>query len=458
MQTNALSRFLLVLFSMITVLLLVYTSQVNNISALSPSFFRIVIPDQSPSGNMDTEPFLKDKFGSLLPIDILSTSFFSDGRTLNGTIWLRNPINDIKHSDYVNSNLTFVMRIRGEVFPSWVYQVIIYPEIDGTWTQVLNEYEPYTTDEQQQVTKPLKIDYNHTGFFHHGERYIDLSLDLREIGLPDRYRVGFATGANKDGFVLEDWVYVQNVPPRVNIINFNWPENFVVKAGEDLRQKISVNSTELLAKQTIRPEDENKTDGIQVSFIPNVFKIPMDGITNVDLLVTTSEAVAVRNYSLPIRVNTFSEEGTYGNLSQAFTVQIAPPLSPMEKFSNSLSYYSFYLSFIPLIVTSIIALALSRIINTKTSVFSNLSITDIITIDASVIVGVLFFLTLEGAELASGEDRLYIGILTASIVYPFAISAVRVVVKGSPEYGMRFMIAGFVYLMIAIALIAFLRN
>jgi hypothetical protein len=408
---------------------------------------------------MDTEPFLRNKYGHLLPIDILSTSFFSDGRILNGTIWLENPITDARHSDYVNSHLNFTMNIRGQEDIYNAYQVVIYPEIDGTWTKVLYEYEPYVFGEQPQIKKPLEIAYNYSGFFHDGDRYIDLSLDLTRIGLPDSYWVSFATAAKKDVFTLQDYVYSRLVPPRLNRLTFNWPEDFVVRAGEESRQKILVNSTGLLSLQMITPEDANKTDGIQVSFIPSSFKVPRDGITKVDLLVKSSDAVPVRNYSLPIRINEVTEAGVTGNYTESLIIQIAPPLSSLEKFSNSLSTYAFYLSFIPLIITSIIALALSRIINTKTSVFSNLSITDIITIDASVIVGVLFFLTLGGEELSSGAtDRLYIGILTASIVYPFAISAVRVVVKGSPEYGMRFMISGFIYLMISIALIAFLRK
>ncbi len=55
-------------------------------------------------------------------------------------------------------------------------------------------------------------------------------------------------------------------------------------------------------------------------------------------------------------------------------------------------------------------------------------------------------------------NSLTIGLLTASIVYPFAISAIRVVIKGSAEPGLKFMIIGFIYLMIAIVIIAFLNQ
>ena len=82
---------------------------------------------------------------------------------------------------------------------------------------------------------------------------------------------------------------------------------------------------------------------------------------------------------------------------------------------------------------------------------------DILTVDASVIAGVLIFLTV-GAAFASGEAIQQVGILTASIVFPFAIAAIRTLIKGTvEEYGVKFMIAGFVYLMTSVILIALIQ-
>jgi DNA-binding beta-propeller fold protein YncE len=79
---------------------------------------------------------------------------------------------------------------------------------------------------------------------------------------------------------------------------------------------------------------------------------------------------------------------------------------------------------------------------------------DIITIDASVIVGVLIFITFtQGFDIA---EQTQITMITANIVFPFAISAV-VAVRNYDEFATRLMIAGFINLMISIILIAIMR-
>jgi YVTN family beta-propeller protein len=76
---------------------------------------------------------------------------------------------------------------------------------------------------------------------------------------------------------------------------------------------------------------------------------------------------------------------------------------------------------------------------------------EILTIDATVIIGVLLFLTLtEGFETS---EQYQINIITASIVFPFAISAIIGVTKHE-GFATRLMIAGFINLMISVVLIA----
>ena len=428
-------------------------SQICNALAVSPSFLRETWIDDKVSGNIDQEPYLRRNYGHL-PIDVVSSSFTSNGRFLNATLWLDNPIYEDRHSEYLDSNVTFMMTLSAEHTIA-DYLVTISPGPNNTWTKALYEFEPIRRGFDRTL-KPVATEYNYTDFFVDGNRYVKLDLDLNSIGLPSSYWVSFRTSANKDGLDLNDRIYNQAVPPRLNRYIFNWPEDLRIRAGEEFVGKLSINSTQLQIAQTFTPRDANETDGIRVRFSPPSLQIPTDGITTADLIIQTSPELPVANYSIPIRGDVLTAQGVTTNLSQSFTAQIVPPSSQLEKLSTSLSRYSFYLSFIPIIATSIIAISLSRVIKTKSSVFENLSMTEIITIDASVIVGVLFFLTLGGSEVSSGGN-LYMGILTASIVYPFALSAIWAVVKGAAEYGIRFMLSGFIYLMISIGLIAFLR-
>ena len=81
--------------------------------------------------------------------------------------------------------------------------------------------------------------------------------------------------------------------------------------------------------------------------------------------------------------------------------------------------------------------------------------TEIVGIDASIIVGVLFFLTIsEGFELS---EQMQITIVTANIIFPFAISAILAIIKHDKAYATRLMIAGFINLIISVILISMMR-
>ncbi len=77
----------------------------------------------------------------------------------------------------------------------------------------------------------------------------------------------------------------------------------------------------------------------------------------------------------------------------------------------------------------------------------------ILGINASVIVGVLVFLSLEGFNRSQQSEITFV---TASIVFPFVISVI-VTILGKNNFATRLMIAGFINLMISIILIVSLR-
>jgi hypothetical protein len=89
----------------------------------------------------------------------------------------------------------------------------------------------------------------------------------------------------------------------------------------------------------------------------------------------------------------------------------------------------------------------------------NESESKILAVDASVIAGFLIFLTIGASDFFEGKIIQQVEILTASIVFPFAIAAIRTLMKGNvEEYGIKFMIAGFIYLMTSVILIAFIQK
>jgi YVTN family beta-propeller protein len=84
----------------------------------------------------------------------------------------------------------------------------------------------------------------------------------------------------------------------------------------------------------------------------------------------------------------------------------------------------------------------------------NISKIDILGINAAVIAGVLIFLSLtEGFDVT---EQTQITIITANIVFPFAISAILAILNHE-KFATRFMIGGFINLIISVILIAIMK-
>ena len=85
-----------------------------------------------------------------------------------------------------------------------------------------------------------------------------------------------------------------------------------------------------------------------------------------------------------------------------------------------------------------------------------LSRADIGQIDASVIAGVIVFLTLGGLQLTEESQ---VTMITASIIFPFALSAmVAVLSKQAHRLAIRLMVAGFINLAISVILVVLIKS
>lgn len=501
---------LIILLVIIITLAIVSGIQFYNVFAESPSFSRDQLNDkltisesdmkneqfsdlpfdiQTDSGNIDDEYNSTDLIDDL-PVNILSATSISDGRFLNGTLWLSTPIYKQRHLDYVSSNLSFNMYISFVSSPNYVYGIRIVPERDGTWTKVIWENEPYhsLSENNMYTNKTLQTIHNYTGFFENGNRYIDLDLDLGTLGFPDSYFIEYNTSANNNGTSLNDLLIMRTtVPTLTNLVKFYWP-NFLnpieLRAGEEKSIDVLVKSTDLYTDIFNIISDADETDSFIIDFDPSRIYIPHNGLTQTKLIIKAPNNISSGHYILPVQRQSLTSGGVLDSPNnETINVEILPPYSTLEEASNLLKVNSSLSAFMPLIITSFIGLAFFRFLNKNSSSLISLTSGELIAIDVSVIVGVLIFLTIGGVELNpsdleiahdttlgtsqeyskdndqdSNRINLTVGLLTASIVYPFAISTIRVLVKGSAEYGIKFMVLGFAYLMVSLVILAFLHQ
>jgi DNA-binding beta-propeller fold protein YncE len=157
------------------------------------------------------------------------------------------------------------------------------------------------------------------------------------------------------------------------------------------------------------------------------------------------------HYLLSLIGNSLGFEPHQKNLLlNGYGIYIANFLTPI----GVINQISPFLSIGALFVVTAMSLIGSRrsAVSLSNNKSSTLSREDIIMTDATVIIGVLVFLSLSGSN---GSEQSQINIITAGIVFPFALSAMSSTI-GNNVLGGRLMIAGFINLMISMILVSIL--
>jgi len=426
-------------------------NQSFSLRAFEPAYW---YDDQSLSGNVDTSKYRDGNFTNFeeLPIDLWAGTYQSDGENLNVTLWLANIIDSENHADYVSMGLKYELDIYS-VNPIngtsaiKLYSIIGSPEEDGTWVRTIYQWSPPTA-EGIQLFKPVKQYYNYGDFFLQGLKYFNIPISLTEIGDPVSFNLDIHTFA-VNNTLYDNMPFILSVPPRINDIKIE-PLSLTARAGQSSSFDISIHGIELSARSNVSLHDANEEDDIGLSFEPDILEFDLNETQKTKLELNVPRDVQ-SGQIVPVDVilNITTIEGETGNISRTFSVEVLPPLSMQEQtLAFLVSIYGFY--WIPVVVAGAFGLWFTRGMNQKVIESLQLSHMDILTINASVIVGVLIFLTLGGSALF-----IQIGILTATIVLPFAISILVTLRYGQVRQGIKLTILGFVYLMVSVILIAF---
>lgn len=137
-------------------------------------------------------------------------------------------------------------------------------------------------------------------------------------------------------------------------------------------------------------------------------------------------------------------------------IQILPPMTTAEQITEQIAaglrFLGVSVTLIPVAVTLIAGIIISRFVDRHLllNALNELHTSDILQINATVIAGVLIFLTI--GHIFSTYQTL----LTTTIIFPFAISSIRIISRGIEEKGVSMAIDGFIYLMASVVVLSFL--
>ncbi len=349
--------------------------------------------------------------------------------------------------------------------------IYLHPDPDGNWTYQFFENHPF----EGTAERLIKSSKNNNDLYQNGKKFVHFPLDLETIGNPDEFAVQFQLNADTDYIglnflkdkgveLLSDITNWDTIPPGELLLKFNEPSGIKVSAGErvQVKEPISIDVIGLNVEERMILSDGNNTDDIVLSFNPTQIYLPLNGTKYTELTIETSrnlepkiyDAVSV-NISRGIVSSDSAELTDPINYNETVVIEILKPLALVDNLNNFL-IGDYGLFIIPLGITTIFAIFLSRRVDHK-AIAEKIGIQDLLSIDGSVIVGVLVFLSLGTLSSNQGVGFTLTAILTSTIVFPFALSAITTLLGRSIETGVKFTIPGFVYLMVSIILVAYIQ-
>jgi hypothetical protein len=334
------------LFIVLTNILILYNGLPAGVIALSPSFARQEITDDSnrwtivkanpgilftvktPSGNRDAEYGRNETKcitaqqrdsdqGHLHPPDISSVTYLSNGTTLNATLWLSSPFEEppSNASDWLSSPRAkdvpwYIIRYGMSIAVHSIYDtegtdyVVDYrwDVLNNTWTRIVQELSP------QGDIKVLELNHTYPVFYLKGQKYINLFLDLAALNYPGQYDLLFYA---YDYFMetyricpMADLTPRVYIPPPEFVISTS-PSSVEVRPGEPKSIELQLKSNANIKSRVFFSgnQTDQLKDKIKYNFSANNISVPLNAIVTSNLDIEASENVKPDSYTLPISAN-----------------------------------------------------------------------------------------------------------------------------------------------------------
>jgi hypothetical protein len=429
------------------------------------SFFQLS-SEQSPSifyHTLSGDEFWANQYidenSTELPINIKSVTINSDGKDLNATLWLTKPLNNSNFEFYKKSNLQYHLDIYftdrldqlGSYSPLLAYTVIIYPQ-DSGWVKKLIEYSVDNL-ENRTIYKT-----NYANFYEDGKNFLEINLDLSSIGYPSQYKLSASSNAfvNETNYNMSTTNFL--VPSGANIFQDRFQNNEYIELHQGEEKKNIVYNVDIFDLENahhLSLQDGNLTDQFSMSFSPENITTPLNGTVPFIMTLKIGKDVKTGLHQLPVIAKTkvLGNDEPNPDIPLNINILVNAPISIVEQISLWLTQYYGYL-WLPFGLTTLIILILHN--KFKKIIVVDIKSKDLLSFNSAIIAGVLVFLSIgNGTNFYNAGFFSQTGLLTASIVTPFSISAIRVLILGKAEFGIKFALAGFIYIIFSVIIISF---
>jgi hypothetical protein len=321
----------------------------SNSNAQTPSFIRQNIKD-APFDWIDAANQTTSEKGAP-STDIAEVTYFSNGNTLNSTIWLLFPFREMPTGYSIfNYGILIDSDFNENTGQKGIdYQLEIrWNNQTKTWTKILTELTSAVSG------RILNKNDNFSSFFGNQSFYVSLPIDLEKIQYPSKFRVIYYAESKKDGGpLLTDFTKWINVPPP-ELKLATYPQSIKIRQGENKTVELTINSTSGLEPDIVLSSKNQESDP-NLDFNSKKLKIPYDGFASIPLTIMTSSNTSIAphtvsifaNSSYPafefVKVNSSSSQGLHfpleiqgqGKIAKSsLLIEIEQPLSLIDQISE----------------------------------------------------------------------------------------------------------------------------
>jgi hypothetical protein len=292
-----LTTYVIIILYCLLLLLIVGLQSFSILNAQTPSFIRQNIKD-APFDWIDAEKQTRNEKGDL-STDIAEVTYFSNGNTLNSTIWLLLPFREmpIGYSIF-NYGMLIDSDLNENTGQNGIdYQLEIkWNNQTRTWTKILTEWSSAVSGRILN-----KVD-NFSSFYGDHSYYVLLPIDLENIQYPSKFRVIYYAESKKDGGpLLTDFTKWINVPPP-ELQVATYPQLIELRQGETKTVELTINSTSGSEPAVMLSSENQDTDPV-LDFSAKKLKIPSNGFASIPLTVSTSSNTNIAPHTIFIFAN-----------------------------------------------------------------------------------------------------------------------------------------------------------
>lgn len=276
----------------------------NNAYGDSPSFLEQEIGDITNDWIDMKKNQIYDKMGEMYT-DITSVDYYSNGKMLNATLWLKFPFKEkppMKEVDYgmfIDADFNSKTGYGGmdyKVELQWKNESKVWNKVIETWSR--------NGKERTIATYP-----NMTNFFENEKNYVTISVELQKILYPQKYKVLFyADFRRDDGILISDFTRWIAIPPLELGIS-TIPKSIELFQGISDNIQVMINSSEGYAPK-INLTLENKPRETFFDYDSNEIILPSYGMATIPIKITPTKdsRIGPQTFYVTVKSNFPSDE------------------------------------------------------------------------------------------------------------------------------------------------------